>query len=234
MKRRIILPTLLALVATLLPACKDDPTSPTQTTAPLVGTWQLMSVDGSNASLLGASWTFTDKESTFRQSVNGCQSTFSYKLNGNKMINTILQDGCEGEGAGTVDTIGYTVSGNHLTLTLNGGVTLMLEKSATSANAPLPGAWQVTKVDGAPVSSGVTTTMTFTAGRIDIQTVSGGAFCETVFDFELGVDDLYLTTVSDDCSGIEPGTEDLVQGTISGTTLTLVFSDGTTIEAVKK
>lgn len=233
MKRRIIFPALLALVlASLLPACKDNPASPTQTASPLVGTWQLISVDGTNASLLGASWTFTDKESTFRQSFNGCQSTFSYKLNGNKMVNTILQDGCQGDQSGTTDTIGYVVSGTHLTLTLN-GVTMMLEKSATSANVPLVGTWQVTKVDGSPVSSGVTTTLEFTTSRLTIQAVSGGSFCESVFDFELGINDLHLVTVSDDCSGIEPGTEDLVEGTISGTTLTMTFSDGTEIVAVK-
>ena len=137
---------IVALSAMTLASCTDsDPVQPQSPS--LVGTWQVVSIDGGNASLIGASWTFTENQSTYRQSLDGCESRFNYRLSGNKMISTVVADGCVGSPAGEVDTLGYSLSGSNLTIQIQ-GTTIVLEKRSTPRHSSLLGEWNVSTVDG--------------------------------------------------------------------------------------
>jgi hypothetical protein len=210
----------------LFSACKDNPVTPASP-ASVEGVWQIVTVNGQESTPLDLYWTFSKTEGTYEQGFTGCISDFTYTLSGNKLILTVVTDGCLDALPGSKDTITYTVNGDKMTMNDHGDA-FTLKKVPASSTALL-GRWEAETVDGQGSSTGNRLFYDFTNTTVK-QTVSGnGASCETMYHITRSGNAIHFTVTSDDCGEVNVGDEDQGTYTISGNKLTMVLTGGTTI-----
>lgn len=236
MKNRTILSLIgmfsLALLLTVS-ACKESPTQPVSNSASIVGTWVVMSSNGQDVSAEQNSFTFTQTQGTFK-GPEGCTSTYSYTTQGNKVVSTVISDGCSGDPVGTRDTMTYTIVGDQLTFTGNGFTTVM-KKGTPNPPPSLTGSWTLKTVDGSTLPTGNSATLTFTNSTFSQTTIYGdGGSCTMTFDLTKTGTRLDIELMQNSCDNDLPiGATDVIMYTITGNTLTLTFSDNTVLVATR-
>jgi hypothetical protein len=224
--------SLILGTALLFSACsKSNPADP-GTNSPVNGSWNITTFNGQDVSPYGLSWVFTNNQGTFT-GFNGCKSSFSYTTSGSKLFTTVVSDQCADDPVGSRDSATFSINGNTMTLTSAGAV-MTLTKGTVTSLPSLVGTWNVSTIDGSPVPNGNTMTLTFDLAEMTQRVVfGGGGSCETAFDYTRTANKIEVEVVREDCGAVNVGDQDLLTYTISGNTLTVVFSDGTTLVASK-
>lgn len=223
---------LSAFMMVFLAACKTE--TPVDPGAPaLDGSWQVMTANGADMAARQFWWTFNKGQSTFWQGESDCSATISYTTSKDKIFTTTVKDECGDGQPGEKDTLSYTINGDQMTVK-DGSDVMVLKRSPNGIPLTLVGKWNVQTVDGQGPQPGFTMTIQFTSTEMVVEKMNDQAACETIFTYEKdGSNKLNIATLSDECSGLEPGTTDVVTWTIANGKLTLVFGDGTTIVAKK-
>jgi hypothetical protein len=218
---------LLALVA--VGCSKDGPVSPN--TSQLQGTWLLMTKDGQDYSHLAGYYTITNDRVTIGSAVANCTTVSSYKVEGNKIITTLISDACGDDPVGTKDTVTYVINGNQLTVTSKDG-SFVAERGTL---APVAGLWLTESVDGEAVPEGIDQLLQFGHKTFTITKFEGGEeTCKAVLNYSVSGNKLPMTAVQSGCEGLEVGSTDQPAFSLNGNKLTLKFIDNTTLVAVRQ
>jgi hypothetical protein len=230
MKRFSMASLVVVLLALTAIGCsKDGPVSPN--TSQLQGTWLLMTKDGQDFSHLAGYYTISSDRVTIGSAVANCITVSSYKVEGNKIITTVITDACGEDPAGTKDTVTYTINGNQLTITSDDGV-YVAERGTPS---PVAGLWLTESVDGQPVPEGIDQMLQFGHKTFGITKYENGEeTCAAVLNYTVSGNKLPMTTVQSGCEGLEVGSTDQPTYSIAGNKLTLKFVDNTTLVAVRQ
>jgi hypothetical protein len=221
---------LSAFMVVLLSACTDN--NPTEPSGPSVdGTWNLIMVNGENASAADTWWTFNKGNASAWIGLTDCKSTFTYTTSGNRMITTVVQDDCGDEVKGSKDSLTYSIAGNQMTVKMDGD-TYILKKSPNGIPPSILGTWSVTTVDGQGPPPGRSVKMRILSTQIVVTRTSDDQSCQAAFAYTRQGNALDLLVMNDECGDLEAGTTDSATWSLAGNTLTLVYaSDGTTIVA---
>jgi|GEM_PF-4216371 len=221
----------LAFTALLfLSACKDDPVAPAST--PMTGMWQLVSANGTDATMLDAIWNFTQNQVVLNQGYDDCTSRYTYTTSGSKLIITVVSDECNETSPGDKDTINYSITGETMTLTNSQGTLVM--KKVSAAVQSLMGTWDVETVDGNGPTGGTQMTFTFGGVMMKHRVTNGTQGCGTDFVYTTNGSTMAIRATDDTCGEIEVGATDAITYSIAGNKLTMNFSDGTKIVSKKR
>jgi len=237
--RSILMPGGFALVLLLsafmmvvFSACKTN--NPVEPGSPAIdGSWHVMTANGTDISANEFWWTFNKGQSTFWQGANDCSATINYSVTKDKIYTTTVKDECGDGEPGEKDTLNYTITGDQMTIK-QGTDVMVLKRSPNGIPPMLLGKWNVQTVDGEGPQPGFSMTIQFSSFQMLVEKSNGNEGCQTMFTYtKNGASKIDVSTLFDECSGLEPGTTDTITWTIANGKLTLVFGDGTTIVAKK-